>query len=95
MAIFDFLTKHINTSYRKCNKELWNIFSTKVSLQEITIYIYNMLIFQNRNKIETWMSIKNNEESLPNLLNKILKEAETYKPNHTSLIQLSMHILKL
>ena len=41
------------------------------------------------------MSIKNNEESLPNLLNKILKEADTYKPNHTSLIQLSMHTLKL
>ena len=39
------------------------------------------------------MSIKNNEESLPNLLNQILKEAEIYKSNHTQLIQLSMHML--
>ena len=45
---------------------------------------------QNRLKIETWMSIKNNEESLPNLLNQILKEAEIYQSNHTQLIQLSM-----
>ena len=50
---------------------------------------------QNRLKIEKWMSIKNNEESLPNLLNQILKEAKTYKSNHTQLIQLSMHMLKL
>ena len=41
------------------------------------------------------MSIKNNEESLPNLLNQILKEAKTYKSNYSKLIQLSMHILKL
>ena len=51
--------------------------------------------FFNRLKIETWMSIKNNEESLPNLLNQILKEAKTYKSNHTKLIQLSKHMLKL
>ena len=54
-----------------------------------------MQIFQNRLKIETWMSIKNNEESLPNLLNQILKEAETYQSVHTKLIQLSTHTLKL
>ena len=54
-----------------------------------------MLIFQNRLKIETWMSIKNNEKSLPNLLNQILKEAETYQSEHTKLIQLSMHMFKL
>ena len=41
------------------------------------------------------MSIKNNEESLPNLLNQILKEAKTYKSNHTKLIQLSMPTLNL
>ena len=54
-----------------------------------------MQIFQNRLKIEKWMSIKNNEESLPNLLNQILKETKTYKSNHTKLIQLSMHMFKL
>ena len=53
-----------------------------------------MLIFlQNRFKIKELMSIKNNEESLPNLLNQILKEAKTYKSNHTQLIQLSMPTL--
>ena len=54
-----------------------------------------MLIFLNRLKIETWMSIKNNEESLPNLLNRILKEVETYQLEHTKLIQISMHMFKL
>ena len=54
-----------------------------------------MLIFQNRFRIRKWMFIKNNEESLPNLLNQILKEAKRYKLNHTQLIQLSMHIQSL
>ena len=40
------------------------------------------------------MSIKNNEKSLPNLLDQILKEAEIYKSEHTQLIQLCMHIIK-
>ena len=59
------------------------------------IYINKYVIILNRLKIETWMSIKNNEKSLPNLLNQILKEAETYQSEHTQLIQISMHILKL